>query len=134
MEKAMATRKTPFGTKDLEHFRDLLLERRDQVLADIDALTKEGAGRDDTELSDRPLHQADRGSDAYARDVALTARESQQELLVQIDRALEKIRSGAYGLCEETGKPIGRERLEAKPWARFCIEVQKRHEAANRSP
>ena len=54
---------------------------------------------------------------------------SDLELLVQIDRALEKIDEGEYGLCEESGESIEKERLEAKPWARFCVRVQREREA-----
>lgn len=51
-----------------------------------------------------------------------------QSLLVEADAALERMRSGEYGYCEETGEPIGWARLQANPLARYCVEVQDRLE------
>ena len=46
-------------------------------------------------------------------------------LLVEIDRALAKIRDGTYGICEGTGEPIGYSRLRLRPWARYSVEYQE---------
>ena len=50
------------------------------------------------------------------------------KLITKIDEALDRIEDGSYGYCEETGEPIGIERLEARPVATLSIEAQERHE------
>lgn len=49
-----------------------------------------------------------------------------------VERALMKMREGVYGICEETEEPIGFERLQVVPWARFSIKVQERREIRSR--
>ena len=58
----------------------------------------------------------------------LRTRDRYRKLLAQIDKALKRIEEGEYGFCEETGEPIGLERLEARPIARFSIDAQERWE------
>jgi RNA polymerase-binding transcription factor DksA len=53
---------------------------------------------------------------------------SEQDSLYQIEQALDRIRNGSYGICELTGKPIERARLEAVPWARFSLGAEKKLE------
>ena len=50
------------------------------------------------------------------------------KLISKINDALKRIEDGTYGYCEETGEPIGLERLEARPVATLSIEAQERHE------
>ncbi len=71
------------------------------------------------------LHMADAGSDAYDRDLALGMLSSEQDAVFEIDEALNRMRNGTYGICEATGKPIPRPRLEAIPWARFTAAAEK---------
>ena len=51
-----------------------------------------------------------------------------RKLISKINEALERIEDGSYGFCEETGEPIGLDRLEARPIATYSIEAQERHE------
>jgi RNA polymerase-binding transcription factor DksA len=60
--------------------------------------------------------------------------EKDRQLLREINAALQKIREGTYGICEGTGKPISRARLEAQPWARFSIEHARQMEKGKRPP
>ena len=52
-----------------------------------------------------------------------------EEQLLDIDRALERIDEGTYGICANCGKPIQAERLEALPWADLCIDCQRKSDA-----
>jgi DnaK suppressor protein len=67
---------------------------------------------------------------AIAADVAIELRngDRKRKLIAKIDEALEKIHTGEYGYCDDTGEPIGLERLKARPVASLCIEAQERHE------
>jgi len=71
------------------------------------------------------LHMADAGTDEFDRDFALSMISSDQNALYEIEEALNRIRSGSYGLCELTGQPIEAERLAAIPWTRFSAESQR---------
>ncbi|MBA7640955.1 RNA polymerase-binding transcription factor DksA [subsurface metagenome] len=51
--------------------------------------------------------------------------DSERKLLKEIDDALERIEQGIYSTCEATGKPVAKARLEAKPWARYCVEYAR---------
>ena len=74
-------------------------------------------------------HMADHGSDNYEQDFTLTLVESERRELIEIDHALQRIEAKRYGICEGTGKPIARARLEAIPYTRYSIEHQRRVEA-----
>ena len=73
-------------------------------------------------LSNLPVHMADMGTDNYEQEFTLGLVEKDRGLLREINSALAKIQNGTYGICEGTGKPITKVRLEAQPWARFSIE------------
>ena len=51
--------------------------------------------------------------------------DGERKLLREIDYALERIHQGTFGICTDTGKPIAKARLEAQPWARYCIEYAR---------
>lgn len=113
--------------KDLEYFRELLLERRAEILGDYQGM-QEARNSGGGETSHMPLHMADVGSDHYEQEFTLGLMESERRLLKEIDEALYRIQRGYYGVCVESGKPIPRERLEITPWAKYCIEVARDRE------
>ena len=51
--------------------------------------------------------------------------DSERKILHEIDAALSRIEDKTYGICEGTGKPIAKARLEAKPWARYSVEYAR---------
>jgi RNA polymerase-binding transcription factor DksA len=70
-------------------------------------------------------HMADAGTDSFDRDFALSRLSSENDAVCEIDQALDRIRKGSYGICELTGKPIERERLQAIPWTRFSTAAER---------
>jgi len=112
-----------FGLRDLEHFRDLLLAKRREIVGDMSSMEREALrSSGGSNLSTLPIHMADMGTDNYEQEFTLGLVEKDRNLLREINAALGKIQNGTFGICEGTGKPIGRPRLEAQPWARFSIE------------
>jgi RNA polymerase-binding transcription factor DksA len=103
-----------------QKFYDRLLELRDQLLRQMDGLAKESA----QELPSYSLHMADSGTDNFDRDFALSLLSSDKDAVYEIEEALKRIERGSYGVCEITGKPIPKARLEAIPWTRFTVEAQ----------
>lgn len=119
--------KSGLSRKQLADFRQLLFDKRRQLMGDVASLqndVNEKAGN----LSNMPLHMADVGSDHYEQEFSLGLMESDRKTLREIDAAILRIASGTYGVCMMTGLPIGAARLEAKPWARYCIEVVRERE------
>jgi RNA polymerase-binding protein DksA len=111
------------SSKELEHFRELLLAKRRELVGDMSSMEREALrSTTGTNLSNLPLHMADMGTDNYEQEFTLGLVEKDRGLLREINQALAKIQDGSYGLCEGTGKPISKPRLEAQPWARFSIE------------
>jgi len=51
--------------------------------------------------------------------------DSERKLLREIDNALVRLEKKTYGICEGTGKPISKARLEAQPWARYCVKYAR---------
>jgi DnaK suppressor protein len=115
--------------RDLEHFRELLLAKRRELVGDMSAMEREALrSATGSNLSNLPLHMADMGTDNYEQEFTLGLVEKYRQLLREINRALAKIQDGTYGICEGTGKPISRARLEAQPWARYSIDYARQME------
>jgi RNA polymerase-binding transcription factor DksA len=71
---------------------------------------------------------ADMGTDNYEQEFTLGLMEKDRLLLREINTALSKIMDGTYGICEGTGKPISKVRLEVQPWAKYSIEHARKLE------
>lgn len=74
---------------------------------------------------------AEAAGDCFDRELALGLLSFEQDALHEIDEALRRIHEGRYGVCELTGQPIPRRRLEAIPWARYTVEAQAEAERAS---
>ena len=117
------------GQKEkLQQLRDAMVDSMAGVAQDTLRSRAEG-----NEASAFGMHQADAGSDAYDRDFALSLLSQEQDALYEIDQALKRIEVGTYGICEMSGKPIPRARLEAIPFARFTVECQSQLEKQNKA-
>ena len=113
---------------DTERFRKALLEERQRVENAIEYLKKEtNALEEETEEDEGGVdnHPADQAAPTLDRELDYTLEESAEQVLEQIEAALERIDAGTYGTCEVGGEPIPEERLEARPWATLCIEHQR---------
>ena len=122
----------PLTEKQIEHFEQVLLAKRREIIGDVDHMRNEALDSNRQEssgdLSNMPIHMADIGTDNYEQEFTLGLIESERKQLVAIDRALNKISEGTYGICEATGEPIILARLEAVPEARYCVEYARKIE------
>jgi len=130
--KAPKRAKSRLTTDDLEIFRELLLQKRRQVLSALDSMETEALRSESGESSNMPIHMADVGSDAYEQDLKLGISASERERIMEIDAALHRIVEGTYGVCELSGKAIRKARLKAKPWARWTIDTAREIERTGR--
>lgn len=117
--------KTPFNKKELEHFRQILLKKRAELVGDVSGLESEALRGQSGSLSNIPSHMAEQGSEAYDQALSLDLAAADRKIIREIDDALQRIADGTYGVCEHTGKPIRMERLEELPWARYSIEAAR---------
>lgn len=109
-------------TAEICRFKVTLLAKRQEILADVITMEHEALRRERTDLSRLPIHMADAGTDNYEVENTLGLMDSERKLLADIDDALQRIEDGTYGICQGSGKPIPRQRLDAIPWARYCVE------------
>jgi len=117
------------NSRELEMYRALLLEKRHELVGDVSSMERESLrASSGSNLSNLPLHMADQGTDNYEQEFTLGIMEKDRKLLKEINHALAKIQDGSYGICEGTGKPISKARLEAQPWAKYSIEYARQLE------
>lgn len=121
-----------FTPKEIEFFRQLLLNTRDRMVDDISFLVGDNLNRSARDaagdLSHYSIHMADQGTDNFDREFALNLASSDQDLLYEIDEALVRIENQTYGMCEMTGQPIEKERLKVIPQTRYCVAAQSEME------
>lgn len=127
-ELAVRSGEEPWTAEEVEEARAELEDeaglRRGEIAASEEQLSGlmrdsgDGAGDD----------QADTGSKNITREHELALAGNAREMLYQIERALERLEAGTYGLCESCGNPIGKARMQAFPRATLCVECKQRQE------
>jgi len=121
--------RTFLSKAELEKFRSMLLEKRRSLLGDMSGIEAGAlhASRQESsgDLSNMPTHPADIGTDNFEQEFTLGLLESERALLGEINEALARIEDRTFGICMGTGKPIGKARLTARPWAKYCIEYAR---------
>jgi RNA polymerase-binding transcription factor DksA len=122
---------------DLERYHDRLTALYHRLRGDVSSL-EEGAyrqtgGEASGNLSNMPLHMADLGSDTFEQQVTLSLLENEENQLLEITDALERIRRGTFGRCEACGKEIAAERLDAVPYTRYCAADARKVQADARA-
>ncbi|HZA27931.1 MAG TPA: TraR/DksA family transcriptional regulator [Actinomycetota bacterium] len=111
--------------EDIARFRDTLEQERRSLRAQ---LVEHGADPDNLSSLELDFERgfADSAQTTAERDRLLSVIENLRQTLGDVEHALEKINKGSgYGMCERCGNEIGRERLEALPWARLCISCKQ---------
>ncbi len=117
---------SPFSDAELEHFKSLVINKRDKATEDVDRMRAQLAdareqAENDTAYS---FHMADAGTDAMEREKLYLMIAREQKYIGYLDRALERIENKTYGICKVTGNPISKERLEAVPHTEISIEAK----------
>jgi DnaK suppressor protein len=117
------------GPDQLAYFKQKLLHWQSELLDAIEATRAELRDDSHHEVGD----EADRASREADQALELRTRDRDRKLLGKIDAALARIKDGTYGWCEDTGEPIGLERLEARPVTTLTVEAQERRELHERN-
>jgi DnaK suppressor protein len=106
-----------------------LLDLRDDLLEALYGVENDGIKAASTGSDNGSgQHQGDAGSDSYDRDLALSMLAKEKDALMEVEKALERIADGIYGLCERSGAKIPQERLEVLPFARLTMAEQQKLE------
>lgn len=116
--------KTKLDKKTLEGYRKKLLEKRRDL---TEAYTKNRHyGRESDEGGTQDL--ADKASSSYTKEFLYSLSNTERSILEDVEEAIERLNDGEYGTCMECGEKISRKRLDAVPWACYCVPCQERIE------
>src|SRR6266403_5000286 len=110
---------------DLQAFQQQLNALRSRHNGDVthladEALRRTGGGAAGN-LSNMPIHMADLGTDNFEQEFTLSLMQTEEQLIGEISAALDRIKQGSFGLCEECQESIPKARLQAVPYARHCV-------------
>ncbi len=131
-----------YGKKDLDHFRDVILEKRDEIIEQLQNLKEQmldpTTGEYINENSPYSLHMAEQGTDAMEREKTFLYAQRENKFLGYLEDALKRIENGTYGICIEcieepqnlceTCPLIPKERLLAVPHSQHCLPIKQRQE------
>lgn len=116
-------------TKDeMKKYQTLLEEMRQEMLGEYKKLSqnaRDESGGHASGNSNSSQHLADAASEAYDKSLSLDLASNEMEIVSEIEHALRKIEDGSYGICEGSGKPIPKTRLDAIPYVRYTREYQE---------
>ena len=122
-----AASKKGFSKSDLEHFKKIILEKRKEILEELESLKSTmmdvTTGQYEIENSTYSLHM-EQGTDAMEREKTFLFASREGKFLNYLDDALKRIEKGTYGFCTECGNLMDKERLEAVPHAHQCIDCK----------
>lgn len=115
---------------NLEHFKKLLLARQDELTEDVQRYDAEVLDSQVAEVGDTPDMAVSDQTKSQAADLSSTANGE----LGLVQDALKRIEKGTYGKCVECAEDIPVARLEAVPWAPYCLQDQEAHEQGMAKP
>jgi DnaK suppressor protein len=125
--KTKGSSKKGYSKTELEFFRKIIMEKRQEILDELEALKSTmmdvTTGQYEIENSTYSLHM-EQGTDAMEREKTFLFASREGKFLNYLDDALERISRGTYGFCTECGNLIDKERLEAVPHAHQCVNCK----------
>jgi DnaK suppressor protein len=115
---------TGLKRKDLKRFGDVLLAKKKEILRNAQRTLNQEMTLDSDDLAD----EMDLASSEYLQSFTFRLRGREKVFLEKIDHALEKIRNGSFGVCEQCDDPISIRRLEARLETTLCIRCKEDQE------
>jgi DnaK suppressor protein len=106
--------------RKVKAYRDRLLERRESLFSQVTEAELSSRERD-AEATQDP---ADMAANAYTKELLISMSANDRRLLELIDEALRRVEAGEFGECVNCGEPVHEKRLDAVPWARYCVKCQ----------
>lgn len=109
----------------LEQYRKMLEAKRREL---VDSYMKNKNYGKEANFDQGTQDLADRASTAYTKEFLYSLSNSERKILYMVEQALERIKQNAFGICQECEEKIGKKRLDAVPWAAYCINCQEQEE------
>ena len=113
----------------LAYFKKQLIEKQRQLTEEVGRTALYGKDAEDDSIKDL----GDQANTASTREFFFELGNGDRRLLRDVVSALQKLDDGAFGNCERCNEPISEKRLEALPFARYCIECQRRLEREDKA-
>lgn len=111
-------------TFEIDALRDRLLRQRDDILNMYRQDLR--AGQESTDDGTEDI--VDRANNSYNRELMFSLSDGERQMLLEVEAALKRIEVESFGKCINCGCPIATRRLQALPWARYCIDCQELEE------
>lgn len=108
--------------KNINYFKDKLLDEKEKLMSIINNLQDNEFS---SELSLYDNHTGDTGSELFDKERNLALKRNEYKILEEINKSLDKINSGSYGICDVCGGEINDERLDFIPYTKYCVSCQK---------
>ncbi len=121
--------KGQLSQKDLKRFKKSLEDSRKAIIENARKTMEEESNFDTDDLPD----EIDQASSEYAQSMAFRLRDREKFLLKKIEKALQRIEDGTFGLCERCEELITMKRLEARPVTTLCIRCKEEQEKKEKS-
>jgi DnaK suppressor protein len=118
----------------VEKQRERLEELRAELTGVVRGLEEDQRSQAEDEEDFTEHDSGDMSQSLFDREMDATLEQTIENRLQYVERALQKIEEGTYGVCDDTGEPIPRGRLEAMPEAIYTVEAQQRREGERRPP
>lgn len=110
--------------KRLENYRKKLQAKRDDLVRNIARVEEEGRAADE----DTTVDLADKAANSYTKEFLFGQTNAERSFLHMIEDALKRMKAGSYGLCANCEDEVQQKRLDAVPWAKYCIDCQEKQE------
>ena len=131
-----------YGKKDLEHFRKIIVGKKDEIITQLQNLKEQmmdtSTGEYINENSPYSLHMAEQGTDAMEREKTFLYAQRETKFLGYLEAALKRIDAGTYGICLECIEEpkhlcdscplVPKARLEAVPHSQVCVPIKQKQE------
>jgi DnaK suppressor protein len=117
--------KSPFTKKELDELRLTLETEREQLQKQLATIEENSFAATQSDISGEVAfddESAEGGTATFERERDLSIENNVRDLMQKIERALEKMDAGTYGICERCGKPIEKARIRALPYVDLCIK------------
>lgn len=110
--------------RSLESYKKKLHEKRRNL---TDAYMRDkNYGRESDSGGTQDL--ADKASTSYTKEFLYSLSNSERSILQEVEDAITRLGEGEFGVCEECEESIHKKRLDAVPWARYCLQCQEAHD------
>jgi DnaK suppressor protein len=117
--------KSPFTKKELDDLRLTLVAEREELNKQLVTIEENSFAATQSDISGEVAFDdetAEGGTATFERERDLSIENNVRDLMQKIDRAIEKMAAGTYGICERCGKPIEKARIRALPYVDLCIK------------